>query len=126
LTTILFLISCTDNATTIKYEKNVDTLPCLKLLIFPPDKMIEKTIKKLYKFNAKCNYEMIISKKSGIICNSNQNAARKTFSNFPSGFIRLDIYKNKKPIYSYYKDLTSKIKESDIKNAFLKLKKDML
>ncbi|MBA1432426.1 MAG: hypothetical protein FAF04_02250 [Epsilonproteobacteria bacterium] len=117
---------CSDNATVIKYEKASTPLKCLRLVVFPPDKLLFETLSKLYDFQDKCPYELQASRKSGIVCNSNQNADKKALSNFPSGFIRLDVYKSRQPIYSYYKDLNSKATQQDIKKAFERLSQDLL
>ena len=80
----------------------------------------------MYSFKEECEFELQVSKKSGIVCNSNQNVSKKALSNFPTGFIRMDIYKKNKPLYSYYKDLNRDISENDVKNAFQRLKHDIL
>jgi len=120
------LVSCNDNAIITKYDKNLKKVDCLKIVVFPPDELISSTINSLYSSKEKCQFELQISKKGGIVCNSNQNADKKALSNFPSGYIRFDIYKNHHLVYSYYKDLTSKITKDDIKDAFLRIKKDLL
>ena len=126
LVSLLFLIGCSDNATVVKYKKNPMPLKCLRLVVFPPDKLLSETLTKLYDFQDKCPYELQASRKSGIVCNSNQNADKKALSNFPSSFIRLDVYKTRQPIYSYYKDLTCKATQKDIEIAFKRLSKDLL
>ena len=126
LVSLLFLIGCSDNATVVEYTKDPTPLKCLRLVVFPPDKLLSETLTKLYDFQEKCPYELQASRKSGIVCNSNQNADKKALSNFPSGFIRLDVYKTKQPIYSYYKDLTCEATQKDIKTAFQRLSEDLL
>jgi len=117
---------CSDNDATItKSEKDLHNIKCMRLVIFPPNKFLETTMKELYNFDANCSYRLEVSQKSGIVCNSNQNAAQKALSNFPSGFIRLDLYKKRKVIYSYYKDLTHKTKKEDVKKAFESLEQDI-
>jgi len=119
------MIGCSDDATVVSYEE-VDSIPCMRLVVFPPDKQIESVVKSLYSFDSSCEYRLVVAKKSGIVCNSNQNAQEKALSSFPSGFIRFDLYKKNKPLYSYYKDLTTQVKDSDIKKGFERLQKDML
>jgi len=126
LSLLLLLSACSEDSTVIKYDKSLQQLPCLRLVVFPPDKLITNKLMQLYTFDEKCNYELQVSKKSAIVCNSNQNADKKALSNFPSGYIRMDIYKNHKPIYSYYKDLTCKVSQDDIESAFKRLKSDLL
>ena len=124
---IIFLFTaCSDNATVVEYKKDSTPLKCLRLTVFPPDKLLSETLTRLYDFQEKCPYELQASRKSGIVCNSNQNADKKALSSFPSGFIRLDVYKAKQPIYSYYKDLTCEASQKDIKKAFKQLYKDLL
>jgi hypothetical protein len=123
---LLGLVGCSDDATVVYFDKELKELPCLRLLVFPPDALIEQTLKELYTFDESCAYELQASQKCGIVCNSNQNAPKKALSNFPSGYIRLDIYNNKKPVYSYYKDLTHKATKEDIQKAFFRLQEDML
>ncbi len=126
LVLIILLGACSDNATITRYDKELTGIKCLRLVVFPPDKLISSTLIKLYHFDDSCEYELQVSRKGGIVCNSNQNAAKKTLSNFPSGFVRFDVYKEKKPVYSYYKDLNSPAEEEDIKRGFLRLKDDII
>jgi len=98
----------------------------MRLVVFPPDKLLEQTLNNLYKFSPDCDYRLEVSKKGGIVCNSNQNAAKKTLSNFPSTYLRMDISKENKAIYSYYIDLLDSVSDDDIKSAFLRMKKDIL
>jgi hypothetical protein len=121
---LLLLSGCSDNATVVRYDKSLTHLPCLRLVVFPPDKLLSQTLTELYDFKRDCAYELQVSRKSGITCNSNQNADKKALSNFPSGFLRLDIYKNHKPIYSYYKDVNCAVKKEDVQRGFNRLKND--
>jgi hypothetical protein len=121
---VLFLMGCSDSATVVRYDKSLTHLPCLRLVLFPPDRLLAQTLTELYDFKRDCPYELQVSRKSGITCNSNQNADKKALSNFPSGFLRLDVYKEHKPIYSYYKDLNSAATKEDIQKGFNRLKND--
>ncbi len=128
LLTLLLLTAfsgCSDNATITKSEKDLHNVKCMRLVIFPPNKFLETTMNRLYNFDENCSYKLEVSQKSGIVCNSNQNADRKALSNFPSGFVRLDLYKGYKNIYSYYRDLTHKTTKEDLKKAFEKLEQDI-
>jgi len=98
----------------------------MRLVVFPSDKILEETLNSLYKFTPDCEYRLEVSKKGGIVCNSNQNAAKKTFSNFPSTYLRMDVSKENKRVYSYYIDLLDSVREDDIKSAFSRMKKDIL
>ena len=120
-----FFTGCSDNATIVRYNTQDETLPCLRLVVFPPDALITQTLVDMYSFDNNCSYELQASQKNGIMCNSNQNASQKALSNFPHGYIRLDIYKEHKPFYSYYKDLTDTLTQEDIKEGFTRLKNDV-
>jgi hypothetical protein len=122
------MVGCSDSANVIKYDtlkKVQKPFKCMHLVVFPPDIQIERVSKKMYHFTQDCNYRLIISKKSGIVCNSNQNAPKKVLNNFPSGFVRLDLYDGDTPLYSYYKDLTKEVSDEDIKSGMERLKKDI-
>ena len=116
---------CSDDATITKSEKDLHNVQCMRLVIFPPNKFLETTMKSLYNFDENCSYKLEVSQKSSIVCNSNQNAERKALSNFPSGFMRLDLYKEHKNIYSYYRDLTHKTTKEDVKKAFESLEQSI-
>ena len=47
------------------------------------------------------------------------------YDKISTNYLRLDVYKGTKIVYSYYKDLHSKLKSEDIKRGFLRLKDDM-
>ena len=126
LVLLLFISACSDDATVVKSKNIKRPLECLRLVVFPPDKLLSETLNKLYKFDNNCSYTLEASRKSGIVCNSNQNAPQKALSNFPNSFIRFDIYEKRKNIYSYYKDLTHCADKSDIENAFQRVQKDLL
>ncbi len=98
----------------------------MRLVVFPPDKVLEQTLNNLYKFTPDCEYRLEVSKKGGIVCNSNQNAAKKTLSNFPSTYFRMDVSKENRALYSYYIDLLDSVREDDIKSAFSRMQKDIL
>jgi len=121
------LAGCGDNAQVTIYDRSILDHPptCLKLDIFPPDPNFEKSMRALYPFSSTCPYHLSISTKCGIHCNSNANAPQKTLSNFPSAYLRLDLRKGMKLLYSYYRDLTSPADTDDLKSAFLRLKKDL-
>ncbi len=119
---------CSDNAIVKTFDKDLEKnkLSCLRLVVFPPDRIVEETLRSLYKFTPECDYRLVVSKKGNIVCNSNQNAAEKTFNNFPSNYLRMDITKENKTVYSYYIDLLKHISNEDVKKAFYRIKKDTL
>lgn len=98
----------------------------MRLVVFPPDKVLEQTLSSLYEFTPNCEYRLEVSKKGGIVCNSNQNAAKKALSNFPSTYLRMDVSKENRVVYSYYIDLLDTISNDDVKNAFLRVERDIL
>ena len=119
---------CSDSAIVKTFDKDItkNKIPCMRLIVFPPDKGLEETLHSLYKFTPDCNYRLKVSKKGGIVCNSNQNAAKKTLSNFPSTYLRMDVSQGNRRVYSYYIDLLDSVSEDDVKSAFLRVKKDIL
>ena len=121
----LLMLGCSDNAVVNYYDKSAK-VECMRLVVFPPDSFLQDNVEKLYHFTQECEYSLQVSKKGGIVCNSNQNADKKALSNFPSGYIRFDLYKGTKPIYSYFRDLTSPLSKKDIKKGFSRLSKDLL
>ena len=121
----LILASCSDDAIVRKNTKELKTVHCMKLVIFPPDKTLENKIKKLYNFDKKCPYTLTLLQKSGIACNSPYNADKKTLSSFPSGYIRMELSKGDLNIFSYYKDLTHKADTDDVSDALEVLKKSL-
>ena len=122
---IFLLTGCSDNATITKSQKDLKNVNCMRLVVFPPNKFLNETMHELYNFDDNCSYKLSISQKSGIVCNSNQNADKKILANFPSGYIRLDLYKGYKNIFSYYRDITHKTTKEDVKKAFASLQKEI-
>ncbi len=88
---------------------------------------MEKTLKALYPFSEKCQYLFLVSYKADIVCNSNQNAPRKTLSNFPNSFLRMEINKNMNDlIYSYYTDLNEHVRKDDLIKGFKNIDKNLI
>jgi len=100
-------------------------LPCLGLRVFPPDKEAEQSLRSLYAFSDNCPYTLELSTKSGIHCNSNANVPQKVTSNFPSAYLRMELRKGMRLLYSYYIDLTHKPKAEDIREGFERLREDL-
>ncbi len=120
---LIFFLGCSDDAYITHYDKKVTHLSCLKLKT--KDILLLSKLSKLYSFDENCAYELRASQKSGIVCNSNQNAPKKALSNFPHGFLRLDIYGKKEGlIYSYYLDTDNKVSESMIEKGFHTIKEE--
>lgn len=124
---ILIFTSCSDNATVNIFDKKITQtkIKCLKLVVFPPNEMIESTLEKLYDFDENCSVRLDISSKSSIVCNSNQNSQKKALSNFPTSYLKMQIM-NPNLAYSYYEDLNHDITQDDINRAFSKIDDDLL
>ncbi len=122
------LTSCNDSSVIVKfYDKSLKQKK-LKCLSYTPsiNDDLDKALSKLFKFSKNCPYRLELSYKNEISCNSPYNAPLKTNSNFPSAFITLEVKEGFKLKYSYYKDLTHKANLSDLKDAFKRLKDDIL
>ena len=125
---IAFLLSgCSDNAQINYYDKSLKTKK-LKCISYSPESnnTLDLELSKLYKFNKNCPNRLSLSYKSDIVCHSPYNVASKVNSNFPSAYITLEVRNGFKLRYSYYRDLTGKATISDLKDAFNRLKEDIL
>jgi len=119
---MIFLLSgCSDNATITESKEDLKDVNCMRLVVFPPDKFLSETMHELYNFDDNCSYRLSVSQKSGITCNSNQNVDKKILASFPSGYIRLDLTKGSKNIFTYYRDLTHRADKKDVQRAFTTL-----
>jgi hypothetical protein len=47
-------------------------------------------------------------------------------ANFPSGYVRIELYKKNKNIFSYYRDLTHKTTQEDLKKGFDVLEENII
>jgi hypothetical protein len=121
LSLLFLLLGCSDNSMSQVYDKHilVQDIKCMRLLVFPPNKIIEQTLDDLYKFDQECELSLVVSYKDQITCNSNQNVDKKA-QGMPSAYLRLEIKKGKKLYYSYYKDLDG-ITAEDVKDGFDKM-----
>jgi len=121
----LILTSCEDKSIITLYDKKVldEKLPCLRLVVFPPNEMTTNTLQSFYGFDKNCSFTLEVSQKSGITCNSNQNSNKKALSNFPTSYLNMSIRRNSKIVYTYYIDLTHKINKDDLKDGFKKVEK---
>ncbi len=122
----VFFIGCSDDGDVYVTDQKILTthIECMKLVVFPPDKEIESTLQSLYNFQDNCAYEFVISYKTGIVCNSNQNFDKK-ISGMPSSYLRMEIKRKNKLLYTYYKDLKEKLSQNDIKNGFAIIQDDL-
>ena len=121
------LSGCRNKAYVTVYDQNISRtpLPCLRLKVFPPDPTAEQAIGSLYPFARSCPYVLVLSTKAGIHCNSNANVPQKVTSNFPSAYLRLEIRRGMRLLYSYYADLTAAPDAGDIEEAFDRMREDV-
>ncbi len=118
---------CQDRSYVKVYDKNLSrtSLPCLALRVFPPDPAAQRTLRELYPFRGDCPYTLQVATKAGIHCNSNTNVPMKVTSNFPSAYLRMELRRGMKLLYSYYIDLTEAPGPSEIEAAFRRLERDV-
>ena len=98
----------------------------MRLVVFPPDKEVQKSLEELYSFDDACSIKLEVNIKKGIVCNSNQNSNKKALSNFPTSYLRMQISKNRQLFYSYYIDLKDSVSDEDVSRAFKRIKKDLI
>ncbi len=122
----ILVIGCEKDAEITFYDKNLKSNKISCLSFIPKNSPLDKELSKLYNFNQKCPYRLELSYKSNIVCNSPYNAAQKATSEFPNAYITLEVKKGFSLEYSYYKDLTHKPTSNDLKEAFERLKEDIL
>ena len=118
---------CRDHAYVHIYDRNITQKPiaCLALRVYPPDSEAENAIRRLYVFKSDCPYTLKLSTKAGIHCNSNANAPLKATSNFPNAFLRLELRRGMKLLYSYYVDLTHRPDSGNIEDGFERIRNDL-
>ncbi len=123
-----FLSACSDNAVVNVFDKTFthNKVECMRLLVFPPDETISNTLKDMYRFYENCDIVLEVSKKDGITCNSNQNYEKKALDGFPTSYLKLQITKNKKLLYSYYIDLQKSVTKEDVAKAFQRIESDLI
>ena len=124
---LLVIAGCDDKAYVTVYDKTIRKKPidCLRLKVFPPDPVAEEAIRGLYPFRDDCPYTLELSTKSGIRCTSNANVPQKVTSNFPSAYLRMELRRGMRLLYSYYIDLTHKPERGDIERGFRRLGDDL-
>jgi hypothetical protein len=125
---MVFLSGCSDDAIVTHYNKEITEkkIPCMRLVVFPPNKETQKVLESLYNFKNECNFALYIAQKSGIVCNSTQNVEKKVLSSFPSSYLKISLKKRNSLIYSYYIDLKESVNQESLKKAFSRLKSDLI
>lgn len=96
----------------------------MSLSVFPPNKTIEDTLNSFYPFKKECEYSLVISYKTSITCNSNQNADKKAYG-FPQSYLRMELKYGAYLQYTYYKDLQDNLSAKDVQNGFEKMKEEL-
>jgi len=123
---LLFTACSDDSISQILDKKAIESkIECMDLVVFPPHDMINKKLNQLYKFKNDCKYQLIVSYKASIVCNSNQNFDKKAMG-MAKSYIRFELKQNNKLIYRYFKDLKNNLSDADVQNAFKKLKSVLL
>ena len=125
---ILLFTGCGEKPYITFYDKNISQkhIDCLRLEIYPPNNEMKSYIYTLYDgFKDSCKYRLKVSTKDEIHCSSTANVPQKVTTNFPSSYLRLDLYKDFKLLYGYYIDLTSPADRGDIEDAFEQLREDL-
>jgi len=119
----VFIAGCSDGSISQISDNSIleEDIKCLSLVVFPPKQSISKPLEKLYKFDKNCKLSLVVSYKTGIVCNSNQNSDKKV-AGLPDGYLRLEVKKGTRLYYSYYKDLTNSLIDADLEKGFKELK----
>jgi hypothetical protein len=120
--------ACSDDFTVNIYNKKITQIkiPCMKLVVFPPNEKIESYLDSLYTFDTNCSYRLEVDTKSGITCNSNQNYQKKALEEFPTSYLKMQIKESSKLQYSYYKDIREEVEVSDVKEAIKRISEDLV
>lgn len=127
LTLLLLFTACDDKALVTVYQQKITQtpIPCMKLNLFPEDKVIDTALRQHYAFSDDCDLTLEVSHKSGIKCNSRFNVATKTTTNFPNSYLKLELRRGLSLQYSYYMDLTAKPDAEDVAKGWERLERDL-
>ncbi|MCW8894964.1 hypothetical protein [Sulfurimonas sp.] len=125
---LVLLSGCSDNSIVKIYDNSISDkkITCMRLVVFPPNEMIEITLKNKFTFEDSCDLRLEVFTKGNIHCNSNQNSQTKALGSMPSSYLRMKITKDNKTLYSYYIDIKDEIKDTHIKAGFSKMQKDLI
>ncbi len=125
---LLFLVSCTEKpkATVHVGENLVLPISCMKLNTIGVEKPFVKILRSLYTFDESCPYNLTISYKKDIVCNSSYNSLAKSTGKFPKSFLKFELRNGFDMTYSYYIDLFDNVESVDIEAGFNRLKHDIL
>ena len=126
---LLFLFSaCQEKAKPVIRKSSTLKTPvtCMKINLLADDKELTDKLRLLYSFDDNCPLDLTLSYKKDIVCNSSYNAVSKNMGKFPKSFLKLELRRGMKVVYSYYVDLYSNVDEEDVEEGFLQLKSDLL
>ena len=124
----LVLVSgCEDKALVKVYDQKILQTPptCLALSVIPEETSIEQALKQQYRFDPTCPWRLEVHYKNNIRCTSNQNSDRKALSAFPSSYLRMEIRRGMRLLYSYYIDLPQRAKNGDAKRGLSRIIEDL-
>lgn len=124
----LFLLSCEKKREANVYINPELRLPisCMKLDKLALDNEFIDTFNKLYTFDRECKLRLTISHKKDIVCNSPHNIQLRSAGKFPKSFLKMELRDGMELVYRYYIDLSSNVDEYDIKEGFVRLKRDLI
>jgi len=124
---LFFLNGCEDKSLVRVYDKTLLAQPpeCLSLRVIPDDTVIEKSIRERFDFDPKCMWRLEVHFQDNIHCNSNQNSDRKALSAFPSSYLRMEIYRGMRMVYSYYIDLQKRADGADAARGISRIIEDL-
>lgn len=123
---LLLFFGCGKKPIVRIYDRNeVGKIECLAPHIYPDNMQIEVFIKGKSIFSKGCDTFLYIEHRENIRCNSNQNSSIKALSQMPHNFLRMEVKRGSKPIYSYYIDLDAPVDEDDLERAFMRLNRDL-
>ena len=123
---VLLLNGCEDKAMVTFYDRQLRSHPptCLELSDFSLDPATKRSLESIYNFTRHCPWLLTVESKKNIHCNSNQNSQRKALTAFPNSYLRMDIRRGMRSVYSYYLDLTKTPDSGDVERAFLRISDD--
>ena len=127
ITIAIFFSACSDKSIVTVYDKSIlkDKSTCIELIVFPPNDTVQTTMKNKYKFQNSCALKLEVFTKGKIHCNSNQNSQTKAMGNMPNAYLRMEITKQNKTLYSYYIDIKGEILPLHVETGFERMKKDL-
>ena len=121
------LQGCEDKAMVTFYDRQLKSHPptCLALSDFSLDPAMKRSLESIYHFTQNCPWRLTIETKKNIHCNSNQNSQRKALTAFPNSYLRMDIRRGMRSVYSYYLDLPKAADSGDAARGFLRICDDL-